>query len=214
MIVLNLKTYQTSFDNALLFTDIASEVSSETGVRIVVCPPTAYLHEATERHSDIFAQHVDKNEAGAHTGSIPAALLKAVNVKGSLVNHSEKRIDYVKEAVESLHINGLESIVCAATAKEAVAHTDFSPTFIAIEPPDLIGGSVSVSEADPNIILNSVKAVKEVNNKVSVLCGAGIGRKEDVQKAIELGSEGILIASAFIKAEDHKVFLTELASVF
>ncbi|MBN1170497.1 triose-phosphate isomerase [Candidatus Micrarchaeota archaeon] len=214
MIVLNLKTYQASFEKALLFTDIAGEVASETGVRIVICPPLAYLHEAAERYSDVFSQHVDANGPGAYTGSVPAALLKTAHVKGSLVNHSEKRISNIGETVESLHIAGLESIVCAATAKEAVSCADYSPGGIAIEPPDLIGGSVSVSEADPNIIINSVKAVKQVNNKTIVLCGAGIGKKEDVQKAIELGAEGILIASAFVKAGDHKAFLTDLASVF
>ena len=180
----------------------------------MICPPAPFLNNATERYSDVFAQHVDANDAGPYTGSMPASLLKTIHVKGSLVNHSERKIPNVKECLESLHANGLESIVCAATAKEAVSYADFSPAFIAIEPPDLIGGEVSVSEADPDIIINSVKAIKEVNHRISVLCGAGISKKQDVEKAIELGSEGILLASAFIKARDPKIFLADLASVF
>ena len=214
MIVLNLKTYQASIEKALLFTDIASEVASETGIRIIVCPPTVYLNDAAGRYSDIFAQHVDANEAGPYTGSIPAALLKAANAKGSLVNHSEKKVDNVKEIIESLHVHGLESVVCAASAKEAVSYADYSPTFIAVEPPELIGGKISVSEANPDIIINSVKAVKEVNHRITVLCGAGVGSKTDVEKAAALGAEGVLLASAFLNARDQKIFLTELASVF
>ncbi len=217
MIVLNLKTYQASFEKALLFTDIASEVVAETGVRIIVCPPTTYLREAAERFSDVFAQHVDAGKPGAHTGSVLASMLKAANIKGSLVNHSEKRLESeekIKETIESLHVNGLESLVCAATTKEAVAIAHHSPAFVAVEPPELIGSGVSVSDAKPEIVINSVKAVKEVNHRITVLCGAGVSNKDDVKRSLELGAEGVLLASAFVKADDPKAFLSDLASVF
>jgi triosephosphate isomerase len=216
MIVLNLKTYGASIEKALLFTDIASEVVADTGLRIIVCPPALHLKDAAERFSDVFAQHVDAEPPGAHTGTIPVEMLKALKVKGSLVNHSERRLPFetLKATVGRLHEQGLESIVCAATTKEAVEIAPLSPAFIAIEPPELIGSGISVSKAKPEIVLNSVKAVTETNQKVKVLCGAGVSNKEDVQKSVELGAEGVLLASAFVKAEDPKIFLTELASVF
>lgn len=216
MIVLNLKTYEASIDKALLFTDIASEVVAETGMRIVVCPPMLSLKDAAERFSDVFAQHVDAKKPGAHTGSVPAEMLKAFHVKGSLINHSERRVpfDTIKETMDRMHQVGLESIVCAADTKEAVEIAPLSPAFIAVEPPELIGSGISVSKAKPEIVLNSVKAVKETNHKVKVLCGAGVSSKEDVQKSVELGAEGVLLASAFVKAEDPKAFLADLASVF
>jgi triosephosphate isomerase (TIM) len=217
MIVLNLKTYQASFEKALLFTDIAAEVVAETGVRIIVAPPAAYIHEAAERYSNVFAQHADDVEPGAHTGSVPAAMLKAIGVKGSLLNHSEKRLDSmerVKKTVDILHQNGLESLVCAATTKEVSEIAHYSPTMIAVEPPELIGSGVSVTDSQPEIVTNSVKAVKEVNDKVLALCGAGVSNKSDVKKSLELGAEGVLLASAFVKAEDPKAFLSDLASVF
>ena len=214
MIVLNLKTYKDSIEKPLFFTDIVNEVVSDTGLRIIICPPNLFLKEAAERFSDVFAQYVDHEEPGAYTGSTPVAMLKEAHVKGSLVNHSEKKISEVKETVESLHLNGLESIVCAASSKEATKYADYSPSFIAIEPPELIESGKSVSTAKPEIVMNSVKAVKEVNHKISVLCGAGITTKDDVGKALELGAEGVLLSSAFVKAEDPKAFLAELASVF
>ncbi len=214
MIILNLKAYQESFDNALLFCQYASEVSSESGVRIIVCPPAAYLHEAAEIHSDVFSQHADPNDAGAFTGSVPASMLKSAGLKGSLVNHSEKRVEKIKDTVESLHRNGLESIVCAATTKEAAEYADYSPAMIAVEPPELIGSGVSVSTANPDIVVNSIRAVKEINHNIIVLCGAGISSRQDVKKSIELGSEGVLLASAFVKARNPKEFLEELAAEF
>lgn len=216
MIVLNLKTYEASIQKALFFTDTASEVVAETGLRIVVCPPMLSLREAAERFSEVFAQHADAEKPGAHTGSVPVELLKAAKVKGSLVNHSEKRLppDRVKATVESLHKNGLESLVCAATTQEAVKFAGLTPAFIAVEPPELIGSGISVSNAKPEIVINSVKAVKETNQRITVLCGAGVSNKDDVRKSLELGAEGVLLASAFVKSKDPKAFLTELASVF
>ena len=216
MIVLNLKTYEASIEKALLFTDIASEVVAETGLRIVVCPPVIHLKDAAERFSNVFAQHVDPDPPGAHTGTVSAEMLKAVKVKGSLVNHSEKRVsfDKLKAIVDRLHMHHLESIVCAATSKEAVDIAPLSPAHIAVEPPELIGTGVSVSKTKPEIIINSVKAVKETNHKVKVLCGAGVSNKEDVEKAIQLGAEGVLLASAFVKAKEPKEFLSDLASAF
>ncbi len=216
MIVLNLKTYEQTFEKALLFTDIASEVVEETGVRIVVSPPAPFLRAAAERFSDVFAQHVDSVSPGAFTGSIPADLLKVLNVKGSLVNHSERKIGVEKSgaAVEALHKAGLESLVCADSVNEGGEIAAFSPTYIAVEPPELIGSGVSVSNARPEVVTDSVKKIKGIDERIKVLCGAGVSNKDDVRKALELGAEGVLLASAFVKAEDPKEFLTGLASNF
>lgn len=216
MIVLNLKTYQQSLEKALLFTDIASEVVAETGVRIVVCPPVVHLKEAAERFSDVFAQHVDPVSPGAFTGSIPVDALKLIKAKGSLVNHSEKklRVDKVEATVQALHSHALESLVCAASTKEAAEIAAFVPTYIAVEPPELIGSGVSVSSAKPEVVTETVKEIKKINDKIIALCGAGVSNAEHVRKALELGAEGVLLASAFVKAEDPKKFLSDLAAVF
>ncbi|VVC04016.1 Triosephosphate isomerase [Candidatus Bilamarchaeum dharawalense] len=215
MIVLNLKTYPETIEKTLLFAEIAKEVVEESGVRIVTCPPAAYLQDAAQK-TEVFAQHADPQQPGAFTGSVPVELLKYFKVKGSLVNHSEKKLplEVVRATSERLHMVGLESLVCAASTKEAVDIAQFCPTIIAVEPPELIGSGVSVSKANPEIVINSVKAVKEVNHKITVLCGAGVSNKEDVQKALELGSEGVLLASAFVKAKDPKVFLKDLVAAF
>ncbi len=216
MIVLNLKSYTETYQKSLLFADIANEIAGNSGVRIVLCPPAPYLLGCTERFADVFAQHTDATPAGAYTGAISAELLKRFNVKGSLVNHSEKKIapDAIKPTIDNLHMHGLESLLCAATTKEATMIAHYAPTFIAVEPPELIGSGVSVSKARPEIVINSVKAIKEINKKVTVLCGAGVSNRQDVAKALELGAEGVLLASAFVKAKDPKEFLIDLAAVF
>ena len=46
-------------------------------------------------------------------------------------------------------------IVCADDLKEVEALAQFSPDFLAIEPPELIGKGIAVSKAKPSIIKDS-----------------------------------------------------------
>lgn len=216
MIVLNLKTYEKSLEKALYLVDVASEIVEETGLRIIVCPPVIHLKESAERFDDIFAQHTDYMQPGAYTGSIPPEALKQIKVKGSLVNHSEKKLglEVVRHTIERLHSNSLESIACTADLKETQKVAAFSPTYIAIEPPELIGSGISVSTAKPEIVKENVRTIEIANNRIIPLCGAGISNKQDVAKALALGSKGVLLASSYVNAKDPKEFLSGLASVF
>ena len=45
-----------------------------------------------------------------------------------------------------------------------------------------------------------------------VLCGAGVKNGKDVSKAIELGADGVLIASGVVKAADWHAALSDLAA--
>ena len=60
---------------------------------------------------------------------------------------------------------------CAADVDEAHQLAELGPTFIAVEPPELIGGDVSVTTADPAIVSDTVNAVRAINPHVRVLCG-------------------------------------------
>ena len=86
---------------------------------------------------------------------------------------------------------------------------EFSPDFLAYEPPELIGTGIPVSKTKPEVVRRTVEIVKRVNPKVKVLCGAGISSGEDVKKALELGTKGVLVASAVVKAKDPKSVLED-----
>lgn len=76
----------------------------------------------------------------------------------------------------------------------------------------MIGTGIPVSKADPEVVSGSVDKVKAIDKNVSVLCGAGISTGEDMAAAIELGAEGVLLASGIIKAESPKDALLDLVS--
>ncbi|MFA6328565.1 MAG: triose-phosphate isomerase [Candidatus Micrarchaeia archaeon] len=213
IIALNLKAYPESLgEKGAELCRHAVEVSLLTGVRIIVAPQSVDLREACQTCTDVFAQHVDANEQGAFTGTLTVEAIKAAGCKGSLVNHSEHRLpeELIAKTIERLKGAGLESMLCTKDAEESARLAKYGPTYIAVEPPELIGSGISVSTAKPEVVSGTVEAVAKVNG-TPVLCGAGVSSASDVKKAVELGAKGVLLASAYVKAKDPKNLLTQMA---
>jgi len=213
IIALNLKVYKESLGKkGLEFCQMASEVSLLTGVRIIVAPQAVDLREAALVCGDVFAQHVDPAAQGAFTGTLTVEALRDCGAKGSLVNHSEHRLpeSAISQTIARLKEAGLESMLCTKDAEESARLAKYLPTYIAVEPPELIGSGISVSTAKPGVVSGTVGAVAKVN-ATPVLCGAGVSNAADVKKAVELGAKGALVASAFVKSPDPKKLLTEMA---
>ncbi len=219
MLAINLKAYKRTIGKgALEVLKAAERVSEETGVEIVIAPQTTdiYLLAKNSRRVKIFAQHIDPVKKEASTGHILPEAVKEAGAVGTLLNHSEKPMTLIEigEAIEIAKRLGLSTIVCASNEKLASVIANLSPDYVAVEPPELIGTGISVSKAEPDIVRNSVRMVKSVNAKVKVLVGAGISSKDDVKKAIELGADGVLLASAVTKADDFYKKIKELAEGF
>jgi len=215
LIALNFKVYKESLGpEGLRLCEIASEVSLMSGVRIIVCPQTVDLMGASKVCENVYGQHTDANEVGAFTGSNTAEALKSSGCVGSLVNHAEKKIPHekVRGAVARLTALGLESMVCTANIQESVDLATCKPSFLAVEPPELIGSGISVSSAKPEIVTGTVDAVHKVAPDVPVICGAGISTPVDIKKACELGAVGVLLASAYVKSKDPKKLLSDMAA--
>ncbi len=216
LLVINFKTYRTSFGSSALEIAKASEkVSRETGVRIILAPPlieTSYLVRNTS--IDIYAQHGDPLYYGAHTGHTPLEALKDIGVKGVLVNHSENPIELrnIIRVSEIAREIGIETIVCSDSRGLAKIIAMYArPSAIALEPPELIGTGIAVSKAKPEIISEGVNTVKSVSKEIIVLAGAGISTKDDAIKSIELGAEGILVSSAIMLSKDPGKTILEFA---
>lgn len=192
---------------------ICDRVAGEVGANIVVVPQTADLARiAGEVSIPVYAQGVDNVGYGSHTGWILPESVKAAGASGCLLNHSEHGLLLadVDVLVGRLRGLGLTSIVCTNNILVTKAAAVLSPDYVAVEPPELIGSGIPVSEAKPEVVTESVKAVREVNSRVKVLCGAGITTGEDVRKAVELGTCGVLLASGVVKAKDPEKALRDL----
>ena len=214
LMVVNVKAYSQGIgEEAVKIAKIMESIGNEFGVRMIIAVQSSDIYRvANSSKIDVFAQHVDAITPGSHTGWILVDAVKLAGAKGSIINHSEHRlkIDEIYESVNTLRKHGMESIVCASSHDIAKAIASFEPDYIAVEPPELIGGDISVTKAKPEVISRSVKEVQKISNS-KVLCGAGIKSGEDVSRAIELGADGILVASGVVKAEDREKVIKEMA---
>ena len=202
VLVINLKVYEQVLGHKPIeFAKIAKKVSEKNDVNIVIAPPDSLLNE-TAAIVPTVSQHLDPCEPGACTGSLIPRQIKELGCIGALINHSEKRIQYedIRKGIDMCREQDLVSIVCAKDKREAGMLATFKPDFIAVEPPELIGGDISVSTAKPEVIKESVDAVKKISPETQVLCGAGVKTEKDVRKSIELGAVGVLVASGVVKA--------------
>jgi triosephosphate isomerase (TIM) len=164
----------------------------------------------------VIGQHVDPFEPGPRTGFVTAEALAAAGARGSLVNHSEHPLvrAEIEEAVRRLTATGLAAVVCAGDVEPARLLAELTPPYLAVEPPELIGGDVSVSTARPEVVSATADAVHTISPTTQVLCGAGIHHRQDVERALALGSEGVLVASAVTRAKDPRAAIEELLSGF
>jgi len=214
-LVVNTKTYREGIGkNALKLAKLMEKVGKEYDVKMIIAVQPSDIHMISgEVEIDVYSQHMDAIDYGSHTGWILPYAIKEAGASGVLINHSEHRMR-MEDIAYNIRIAkkiGLKAIACAGNVEVARAMATFQPDYVAIEPPELIGGDVSVTKAKPEIIKNAVDVIRKINEKVGVLCGAGIKRGEDVAKAIELGTNGILVASGVVKAKKRGEIIEEMA---
>ena len=214
MFVINCKNYEeVSGEKIKKFVKIAEQVSKKYKVKIAISPPQHLIGLVSNSSIPILAQHVDNSKIGSTTGFIIPELLKKSKINGSLINHSEHRIPSkeIKKLVLKLNELKMISIVCVKDVAEVRKYVKIDPDFIAIEPPELIGSGKAVSTEKPDLIKKAASIINNSENKTKLLCGAGIVSGEDVAKALELGSKGILVASGIIKAKNWNKIISEFA---
>jgi len=215
-IVLNVKTYKEAIGKqAVILAKTMDEVAEETGVSMAIAVTDADIYRCVQEVSiPVYAQHIDPITPGSHTGWTLPEAVKEAGAVGTLINHSEHRLKLadIETCLSKATSMQLDAIICTNNIETSKAAAALAPPFIAVEPPELIGGDISVTTADPDIVSGTVEAVKSISKNVKVLCGAGVKNGKDVKKALELGSEGVLLASGVVKAKDKKQVLHDLAA--
>ncbi|UCE91822.1 MAG: triose-phosphate isomerase [Methanobacteriota archaeon] len=216
VIAVNFKTYAEAVGpRSVALAKTCEAVAKETGFTIIAAPPLPDLASVAASVSiPVYSQHVDDVRQGSTTGHVTPENVAASGASGTLINHSERRmtIAHIESLVGRCRALGLSTIVCTNNIGVTRACAAFQPDFVAIEPPELIGGDVSVTTANPGIVSDSVGAAKAVSPGVRVLCGAGVKNGADVEKAVELGTDGVLLASGVVKATDPAKVLADLVS--
>ncbi|MBW6442554.1 triose-phosphate isomerase [Patescibacteria group bacterium] len=202
-ILINLKTYNQG-EKVLSLAESLKKVNQD----IILGAQATDIKEIVEKTGlRVYAQHVDYFETGRNTGYILPEAVKANKAQGVLLNHSEHKLKFldIEKTVYRCKKLGLKTMIFVSSLKEAKKIEILKPDYIVFEPPKLVGGDISVSNAKPEIIREIAK-----NIKTKFLVGAGIKTREDVIKAIELGASGIGISSAITLAKNPSKKLKEL----
>lgn len=205
LIVINLKTYQQG-DESLRLAKAIEKVDKSV---IVGAQPTDIYNLAKHTKLKIYSQHADGKLPGRNTGWILPRAIKKNHAKGVFLNHSEHRMTFneIKTTIPLCKKLNLKTMVFAKDLKAAKNIQKLKPDYIIIEPPELVAGKVSVSEARPELIK---KIKKELKSKF--LVGAGIKTKEDIDIAMRLGASGVAFSSVITKAKNPEKTLREMLS--
>jgi triosephosphate isomerase (TIM) len=211
MIFVNFKTYQQGTGKAsLALAKVCQETEKMTGIKIIPVVQAADIFRLSSQGLSVWVQHVDRVDFGPYTGQILSKGILEAGAKGVVLNHSEKKLSF-KETKSILRgLKSLQSLVCAESIEEGQQLAELKPDFLAYEPPELIGGKISVSQARPEIIHEFVDKIRDI----PVLVGAGIHQGKDVQKALSLGAKGILVSSGVALARNPQKELLNLAEGF
>jgi triosephosphate isomerase len=218
MIFVNYKTYdEGSGQKALTLTKILEDVAHEKQVKII--PVVQTLDAETIANStalEIWIQHIDPISFGAHTGWTLPEEAARVGVSGVFLNHSEHKFDNFENlytAVEKSMAANLKTLVFAGDMAELKKIAELAPTFIAYEPPELVGSTeVSVAQAKPDIISEAAEIARSMG--LPLIVGAGIHSQDDVRKSLEFGAVGVAVATDVVKATDPRREILDLTEGF
>lgn len=212
MVFVNFKTYKGGTgDEAVKLAKICQEVSKKSGVEIIPVVQVVDLYRiCQEVKIPIWVQHVDFHPQGQHTGWINLEAVVGVGASGALLNHAEHQIPpgTVKQVIKRRQ--QFKIMVCCRTLGQVERLAKLNPDFLSYEPPELIGGDLAVSEAEPDIIRRIVKVIPGI----PIIVGAGIKSGKDVKKSLQLGAKGVLVSSGVVLAKDQKKALLDLVSGF
>ena len=213
-VVVNFKAYgEVEGEKAVALAEACQDVADDTGANLVVCPPLVELSAVAKAVTlPVLSQHVDNKKPGAATGWVTPEMIRSAGCSGSLLNHAERKLVLadIASTIAACRAVDMQILACADTELTSAALASLEPDMIAVEPPELIGGEVSVTSANPNIVRNAVMSVHRIDESIPVLCGAGVKTGQDVKKAIELGASGVLLASGVVKSKDPRKILHDL----
>jgi triosephosphate isomerase len=122
-----------------LVEEVISLVSSDNNVEVVFSPSFLYLHKvnkmcANDNLLQTASQNISHNESGAFTGEVSAQMVNSLNVKYTILGHSERREYFnetnieLKQKVDLSLKNNLEIIFCCGESlnqRESGVHFDW-----------------------------------------------------------------------------------------
>jgi len=207
-LIVNFKCYKHGKDSVKLAKLCKALIKKKD---LILVPEYTEISQISKLGLDVFAQHIDYIDGGRSTGYVHPLAVKKAGAKGTLLNHAEHRLDFkvLKKSIQLCKKLKLKTIVCSPSVRQTKKIMKLKSDYIAFEDPKLISTGVSISQVEPGEVKKFVKLLERT--KIIPLCGSGVSTGEDVRKAKELGTKGVLVASAIAKPKNSKKVLKDFA---
>lgn len=193
------------------FALIVDEIAEKYNIPLIFAPPLLQLKEVASitKHLQIYAPHVDSIGVGRHLAATLAEAVIDAKAVGTLLNHAEKPLDaYQLEAtMKRCHEVKLKTMVYVSSTKEALKVANLKPTIIVIEPTEVIGTGQT---GDIELAKETLEAVKDFDNSITVAYGGGVATADDVYKVIKAGFDLTGSSSALALSINKKLLLEEM----
>ena len=216
MIFVNFKTYpQGSGKRAIQLAKVCQEVAEKRKISVVPLVQAFDIFRISQEVKiPLWLQHLDWHPQGQYTGWLNLETALEAGAEGTILNHSEHKLPFgtIRRTIKRIKKTNpqFQVLVCCRSLGQAERLVKLKPDFLTYEPPELIGGEVSVSQYNPTAIAHFV----EVCGEIPAIIGAGIKNKNDVKIGVKLGAKGILVSSHVVLAENPKEVLENLAEGF
>ncbi|MDF7639590.1 triose-phosphate isomerase [Lactobacillus sp. ESL0791] len=198
-------------DKILKLAKIADKIAQKYQIDVLFSGQLVDLPRIkSETHNLILtAQHMDSLVAGRGMGHVLPEAVKNVGIKAVVLNHAENplTLSVLDKTIKRAKEVGLFTIVCSDTVEQCRAVAELGPNMMICEPTSLIGTG---NTSDDKYIVDTVKAVKEINPQILVLEAAGVSTGKDVEKVLRLGADGTGGTSGIINAPNWEDKLNEM----
>lgn len=194
--------------------------------KIVICPTSIYAPYFIANNFQVGLQNVFYEDKGSYTGEISPLQAQKINIKYTILGHSERRIifkesdEVINKKIKAALRNNLKVILCLGEKKNQNAFkiiseqlnsclkdvSDLSNIIIAYEPVWAIGTNKTPKNEKINDVILYIKRLikKEFNFDIKVLYGGSVN-EQNIDKLNEIKSiDGFLIGSAAIDPKKLK----------
>ena len=222
-----------SLENTKKYFEYLSSRKIDQDKKLIFCIPYVFLQDAVYLTKDIpnieiFSQNVHHEDSGSFTGEISASMLKSIDVKGSLVGHSERRkiesSSVINKKIKSLLKYNLKSILCIGESKnedpkkvivnqisEALKDIESLDDIIfAYEPIWSIGSDSAANISYINDISNLIfdYCYKKYNDSPKILYGGSVNEKNFDEIISQGNLAGVLVGRFSLDIDKFSSFIT------
>jgi triosephosphate isomerase len=197
---------------------------------VIFCPTSIYLPYFIKNNLNVGIQNISRYETGSHTGQISIKQISSLNIKYSIIGHSETKNNLmeINEKIKLCAKYNIIPIICIGERKQQsiedtkklleqsidiiLKDINLNKAIIAYEPIWMIGTNKTINTKALHDISNFLKNLfqKYPLDDIMILYGGSVN-KNNVKEILKVSSvDGVLIGNASTDI-DHFLEILEVA---